>query len=113
MFQQAISHSGSGLSPWAWRKNPGKVAARIAEMLGCPPSAATTVNNNNNEMNKANDSSELLQCLRERNASDLLAAADNLEVFKQISPVRIFDLKTVSLKQKKKKNKQKKLLNQT
>jgi hypothetical protein len=64
LFRQGISHSGTALCPWAFVRNPNKVAVRLGRFLNC------------NETS----SYELLQCLKNKGAKDVVSTQEKLTV---------------------------------
>ncbi|XP_069973735.1 juvenile hormone esterase [Penaeus vannamei] len=68
LFQRAIMQSGTALDPWAVREDHSDVATRFGEMFNCSGSSPLT-------------SSELVACLREVPAADLIEAPNKFKVF--------------------------------
>lgn len=64
LFQQAITHSGSALSPWALGKGHHQVAATAGKMLNCSETGSSSFDNL--------DSQALLKCLQNATIEDLV-----------------------------------------
>ncbi|CAK1551293.1 unnamed protein product [Leptosia nina] len=61
-FQRGIMSSGSALAPWALQTKPEKYAKAMSDIVGCPMS----------------DSQEMVNCLRNKPAKDLVEAQRDL-----------------------------------
>ncbi|XP_037804945.1 cholinesterase 1-like [Penaeus monodon] len=74
LFQRAIMQSGTAVCPWALREDHSEVAARFGEMFNCSGSSPLT-------------SSELVACLREVPAEDLIKAPKKFLVISEFPSV--------------------------
>ncbi|XP_071439355.1 venom carboxylesterase-6-like isoform X2 [Hetaerina americana] len=66
LFRRGISLSGTALCPWALVEKPREKALKLAALVGCPTKG---------------DSAAILNCLRQRPATDLVSAMSHFQVW--------------------------------
>ncbi|XP_055531052.1 carboxylic ester hydrolase-like [Wyeomyia smithii] len=75
LFRNGIGHSGSALNPWVFAENSAEKAKMIASSVGCPVTS----------------SKEMLKCLRESSARDIVRAVGQLfdYLYNPMSPLGV------------------------